>query len=671
MGRAGLIVAALTTSAAWGWDIGAQSVPRVAQRPVSVGDARWTTGFWADRVELCHQVIIPKMREAMEDDRNGAILGNFRVGAGLEEGKHRGTNWSDGDCYKWLEAQAWLYAVTRDPDLGRQMDYWIDLIAKTQADDGYIGTQTQLNPEKDRWAQRIYHELYNHGHLMTAAAVHQQATGKETFVSVARKLADYLDRTFSPRPKQLAHFGWNPSNIMGLVELYRVTGEKRYLKLAGVFVDMRGTVKWPHSMWGLTPRLIDPHPGDQNQNRVPLRKESIAVGHAVTGPYLWCGAADVVAETGDRALLGALQRIWSDVVSRKMYVTGAVGAYHHGVSVRYDLVHEAFGREFELPQRTAYNETCANIANAMWNRRLMQITGGAAFADVMERVLYNSALSPMSLDGKTFCYCNPLRRMHDVELLNHDTPRRLKTLSCYCCPPSVARTIAKSAWWAYGVSDRTVWVNLYGAGKLDTKLPGGDAIGLTQQTDYPWDGKVTLRITKAPTTATSLKLRIPGWADSASIAINGKAIQGKAIPGTYAAIERTWKDGDTVALDLPMRAVLVESDPRVEETWGQAAVMRGPLVYCAEAVDLPKGVSLWDVRLRCDATWTERHEPNLLGGVTVLETEALAAPEPESSGGLLRRVPKGAARPIHLKLIPYYAWNNRDETEMTVWLPLR
>lgn len=645
--------------------------PHTAQQPVGVGDAKWTGGFWADRVDLCHRVIIPAMEQAMRDGENGAVLDNFLVGAGVQQGQHRGTNWSDGDCYKWLEAQAWLYAVTRDPELDKRMDYWIDLIAKTQADDGYIGTQTQLNPDKERWAQRSFHELYNHGHLMTAAAVHKQATGKDTFVNVACKLADYLDRTFGPRPKELAHFGWNPSNIMGLVDLYRVTGQRRYLDLAGVFIDMRGTVKWPNNMWGMTPRSIDPHPGDQNQNRVPLRKESLAVGHAVTGPYLWCGAADFVAETGDQNLLVALQRIWSDVVNRKMYVTGAIGAYHNGVSVRYDLVHEAFGREYELPQRTAYNETCANISNAMWNRRMMQITGDAAYAEVMERVLYNSALSPMSLDGKTFCYCNPLRRVNDVELLNHDTPRRLTTLSCYCCPPSVARTIAKSVWWAYGVSDRAVWVNLYGPSELATQLPGGDKVKLSQQTDYPWDGKVVIRIAAAPATPMALKLRIPAWTSSASITVNERPFEGNVQAGKYATIERTWTGGDVVTLSVPIEPVLVQSDPRVEETWGQTAVTRGPLVYCAESVDLPEGVSLWDVRLQRGADWTEQHRDDLLNGVTVLQTKALAEPARSTTGGLFQRVPAGDPTTIDLTLIPYYAWNNRAETEMTVWLPLR
>jgi len=663
---------ALITCVSWTAGVGSEVTPspHLVQRPVGIGDAKWTEGFWADRFELCHRVVIPNMRQAMEDDRNGAVLGNFRVGAKLEKGGHRGTNWSDGDCYKWLEAQAWLYAVTRDPELDRQMDYWIDLIARTQADDGYIGTQTQLNPEKNRWEQRIYHELYNHGHLMTAAAVHKAATGKGAFVAIACKLADYLDRTFGPRPKELAHFGWNPSNIMGLVDLYRVTGEKRYLDLAGVFIDMRGTTPWPHSMWGLTPRTIDPHPGDQNQNRVPLRKESLAVGHAVTGPYLWCGAADVIAETGDKPLMAAMHRIWHDVTGRKMYVTGAIGAYHHGVSVRFDLVHEDFGREYELPQRTAYNETCANISNAMWNRRLMQLTGEAKYADVMERVLFNAALSPMSLDGKAFCYCNPLRRIRDVELLNHDTPRRLETLQCYCCPPSVARTIAKSPWWAYGVSQDAVWVNLYGSSELDTRLPGGQSVGLNQQTDYPWEGTVTLRIVKAPATAMSVKLRVPGWANSATLRVNGQSHPGDAQPGTYVTVERTWKAGDTITLELPIAPTLLQADPRVEETWGEVAVMRGPIVYCAESIDLPQGVSLWDVRLPRNSQWTARHDAGLLGGATGIETDALAGPAETSSAGLFRRVPSGELRPIRLKMIPYYAWNNRDETEMTVWLPL-
>ncbi|MCH5374814.1 MAG: glycoside hydrolase family 127 protein, partial [Planctomycetes bacterium] len=362
--------------------------------------------------------------------------------------------------------------------------------------------------------------------------------------------------------------------------------------------------------------------------------------------------------------------IWSDIVDKKLYITGGIGAYHQGVSIRHDLVHEAFGREYELPQRDAYNETCANIANAMWNRRLMQITGDARYADVMERVLYNAALSPMSLDGRTFCYCNPLRRQHGTPLLNHDTPSRLETLSCYCCPPSVARTIAKSAWWAFGVSQNTVWINLYGAGELNTTLPGGAALKMRLASDYPWSGDVTIRMVEAPDEALTVQMRVPGWIDSVAIQVNGQPTDLDAKPGTYTAIKRRWSAGDTIRLQMPMKPTLIESHPLVEANWGQSAVVRGPVVYCAESVDLPDGIAVTDIRLPRDTTWTEQCDQNQLGGAIVLETDAWAAPRSDPAEGLFRRVAKDALRPFRLKLIPYYAWNNRGETEMTVWMPL-
>jgi DUF1680 family protein len=503
------------------------------------------------------------------------------------------------------------------------MDDWIDLIARTPAPDGYICTQTQLNRNKERWAMRTHHELYNMGHLMTAACVHHQATGKTTFLAVARKLADYLEKIFGPRPKELAHFGWNPSNIMGLVDLYRVTGEARYLKLAGTFVDMRGTVKWGRSEWGDT-KTFDPHPGDQNQNRVPLREESQAVGHAVTAAYLYCGAADVVAETAEPALREALERIWLDTTEKKMYITGAIGAHHHTVSIRHDKVHEAFGAAYDLPNRTAYNETCANIGNAMWNWRMLQVSGQARYAEVMERVLYNSALSPMNIEGTHFCYANPLERQRDMTGGRHDTPERWSVFTCYCCPPSVARTLAK----------------------LETTLPGGGAVGITQKTDYPWDGRVTIRIEKAPAQLAALRLRIPAWADNASARVNGQVIEWDIASGTYYELRRNWTGGDVVELYLPMKVTLIEAHPRVEAA---------------------RNVDIDNVSVSRDAKWTYRHEPNLLGGVTVLEaTGVVRSDKPMKE--LYRRLVKKPTQPTALRLIPYYAWNNRGPGDMTVWL---
>lgn len=338
--------------------------PHARIQPLPMTAARWSEGFWHERFELCRHTVLPGMREALLDPSNAARLSNFVVGAGLEAGEHVGVNWSDGDCYKWIEAMAHVYALTGDPDLDAEMDHWIGLIAETQDTDGYINTQVQLKPERKRWGQRIYHELYNMGHLMTAACVHHAATGKRGFLDVAVRLADYLYGVFQPRPEELAHFGFNPSNIMGLVDLYRATGEPRHLELAGIFVDMRGSRPWATQQWG---RVWgdDPHPGDQNQDRVALRKETEAVGHAVTAAYLYCGATDVAAEMGEGELIEALERIWRDVTRRKLYLTGGIGAYHHGISPRGDMVHEAFGRDYELPSASAYNETCANIGQAI------------------------------------------------------------------------------------------------------------------------------------------------------------------------------------------------------------------------------------------------------------------------------------------------------------------
>ena len=630
------------------------SSPHRKVHPTPPGAARWTGGLWGERFDRCHTQMIPSMREAMEQPGNGARLSNLRVAAGLEEGKHEGNNWSDGDVCKWLEAMAHVYAVTQDPDLDRQMDELIELFARSQDDDGYLCTQVQLNPHKERWGDRVYHELYNMGHLMTAATVHHAATGKRSFLDVAVKLAEYLYATFQPRPPELAHFGWNPSNIMGLVDLYHATGEPRYLELAGIFVDMRGS---------------RPGGSDQNQFRVPLREETEAVGHAVTAGYLWCGAADVYAETGEEALWEALDRIWHDVVERRMYITGAIGALHWGASKRRDLVWEAFGLDYQLPGATAYNETCANISNAMWNRRMLSLTGDAKYADLMERVLHNSMLSGTNLDGTRFCYTNVLRWYGDEhELHSNDMKERSFVTHCYCCPPNVVRTLAGLHDWAYGLSDDGVWVHLYGNSRLDTEVPGG-RITLSQETDYPWSGDVKLTVGQAPGQPFALMLRIPGWAEGASIRINGRRADADAAPGTYAAVQRTWSAGDVVELRLPLAARLIAAHHKVEEARNHLAVMRGPLVYCLEECDLPEGVGVEDVYLPRDVELMPTHVPDLLGGVTVLDAEARKAVGGEPDGALYRTAGAAAFEPLPIRLIPYYAWWNRGNHPMSVWLP--
>jgi uncharacterized protein len=503
------------------------------------------------------------------------------------------------------------------------------------------------------------------GHLLTAACIHHRVTGKNNFLDVARKVADYLYTVFEPRPKELAHMDFNPSNIMGAAELYRTTGERKYLHLAGIFVTMRGS---------------QPGGTDETQSKIPLREETEAVGHAVTATYLWCGAADVYAETGEPELFDALERLWQDVTTHKLYITGGTGALHHGLANRVvergrnDPVHEAFGAPYELPNRTAYNETCANIGNAMWNWRMLLLTGDAKYADVMERVWYNSMLSAIGLEGKDSFYTNPLRRGLKDVLEGNDSAERYATPTPpahpFCCPPSLIRTIAQLHTYAYGLSTDAVWIHLYGGSRLDTQLPGGAPIKLSQQTDYPWDGKITIRLEQVPATKTALRLRIPAWVSAPTVKLNGKKVVQAIQPGSYCELRRPWSVGDTVELDLPMPVVLMQSHPLVEENRNHVAAMRGPLVYCLESVDLPKGIAIESVRLPRDAKWKVRHDPSLLHSVTLLETQAQAVSPSANTASLYRPMLAGKAQSMRLCLIPYYAWCNRGVGEMTVWLPL-
>jgi len=606
--------------------------------------------------------MITEMWKVLQIPDNGASFHNFLIAAGRKQGPSGTTVFGDGDFYKWLESVAHVYATTHEPELDRQMDEIIAVIAQAQAADGYLSTPIQISG-KQRWQRFGDHELYNMGHLMTAAAIHHRATGKSTLLAVARKNADYLYRLFQPRPKELAHFCFNPSQIMGLTELYRATGEKRYLELAGIFVDMRGS---------------QPGGSDNHQARTPLRAETEALGHAVVGPYLWAGAADVYMETGEPALRDALTRLWNNVTQQKMYVTGAIGAVHQSASHHKDLVTEAFGKPYELPSRTAYNETCANIANAMWNWRMLSLSGDARHADVMELVFHNSMLSGVSLKGTEFFYTNVLRRHgSDLPMMWLDTlerwpdtaPSRHKELRAYCCPPNVVRTVASLHEYAYGVSSGAVWVNLYGANSLELGRPGGARLKLRQETAYPWDGRIRITIEQPDKGELALKLRIPGWSEGAALKLNG-AVQRLALtPGTYAEVRRVWKAGDVVELDLPMPVRLIESNPYVEETRNQVAVARGPMVYCLESPDLPAGVRVSEIAIPSRVRFTHKHEDRLLNGVTVIEGSAVRYAEGDWSKALFRVLRPSRPEHVSVRLIPYYAWANRGISHMTVWMP--
>ncbi len=467
-----------------------------------------------------------------------------------------------------------------------------------------------------------------------------------------------------PTP-QLAGHAVCPSHYMGLVDLFRTTGERRYLDLVVKLVEMRTLMQGG---------------GDDNQDRIPFRQQTQALGHAVRANYLLAGVADVYSETGDASLLGPLEAIWKNVVFGKMYVTGGCGALYDGASPdgakdqkMITRVHQAYGREYQLPNLTAHNETCANIGNALWNWRMLRLTGQARFADVVECVLYNSMLSGISLDGKRFFYTNPLKRVKAMPFELRWSRTREPFISCFCCPPNVVRMIAQAHRFAYATSPEGFWVNLYGSSLLETSLPEGSAVKLRQETDYPWDGKVKIAVDAAGK-AFSLMVRIPGWAEGTTVTINGKAVGQKVQPGEYLKLHRTWSAGDVVCLDISMPVRLVEANPLVEETRNQVAVMRGPLVYCLESVDLPAGVRVADVVIPRDIELVSRPAKDfagLMGGIVALEGQALATDSGDWTGALYREARPVSLRPVPIRLVPYFAWDNRGLGEMSVWLPVR
>jgi DUF1680 family protein len=639
--------------------------PHAKLTGVGLTEARWTTGFWAKRLATCRDRTIPAMFRLMDGTEHSQFLENFRVAAGDVPGRHRGPKWNDGDFYKWLEAAAALYAVEPDPELDRRMDQVIALIGRAQRADGYLHTPVLVGQRNGGGVKPFgdpqAFEVYNMGHLMTAACVHHRATGKTNLLDVARRSADFLCEAFKSPDAKLAGHGICPAHYMGLVEMYRATREPRYLDLARRLIDMRDQVV------GGT---------DDNQDRVPFRQQTKAVGHAVRANYLYAGVSDVYAETGDATLFAPLPKIWGDLVSRKLYVTGGCGALYDGASPdgskdqkQITRVHQAYGRDYQLPNATAHNETCAAIGNVLWNWRMLQLTGDAKYADVIEQSMYNAILSGVSIDGTSFFYTNTLRQFDPMPVELRWSRQRQPWISCFCCPPNVARTIAESASYAYARSERGLWVTLYGAGECRTRLKDGTPVTLTQETGYPWDGKVRLTVTVAEPKEFSLMLRIPSWSRGGVVAVNGEPVHEPTKPGTFCEIRRSWAKGDVVELNLPMPARLVEANPLVEETRNQVAIIRGPIVYCLESTDLPAGVRVQAVRVPRDGRWAARRESNLLGGVAVVEGAGVAsAPTADWNGQLYRDVSPSADRSIDLKLIPYFAWANRGKSEMSVWL---
>jgi hypothetical protein len=640
--------------------------PHATMYMVDLGDVTWNGGLLGERFETCRTTMIPHMWNIFADPVASHGWDNYLIAAGLKPGKFSGPPFNDGDFLKWFEALAQVYAVTKDPQLDAKMDEIIAVIAKAQREDGYLHTQTiipQRQGQKAKeFADREHFETYNMGHLITAACVHYRATGKTTMLDLARKAADYIDGLCKNVPHELARNAICPSHYMAVIELYRVTREPRYLELGKQLIEIRSLVS-------------EKEGSDHNQDRMPFRKMKEAVGHAVRANYLYAGVADVFAEAGDKTLFETIETISDDVAGQKLYITGMTGAIYDGASPdgvdhtqhKYiKTIHQAYGRDYQLPNLTAYNETCATIGYGMWIWRMLTLTGDATYADLFEQTFYNGVLPGINLDGDHYFYVNPLKKLHDFKVpLRWSRTRTPNIRASFCCPPNVVRTIAEAHNYVYSLSDDTLWVHLYAPNNLDTAWIDGSRIKLRQETEYPWKGDVMFTIEEAPAREVALKLRIPGWlhAGNAQLRVNGQAVEAELKPGSYAEVKRTWRAGDSVELTMKFGPTLWEANPLVEETIDQVAVKYGPLVYCVESNDLPEGVRLTDLALALrDEPLSFKLEP-----AEIAKTQVFALTLPAVAlqrGGwtpdqLYREVKPTAPREFNLKLVPYYAWGRK------------
>ncbi len=616
------------------------------------GYARWrmlplkavslSGGFWLQRQETNRHVSLAHGYQMLEQAGN---FNNFRLAAGLIQGKYQGRIFLDSDVYKWLEAVG--YELTQKPnaELQKLADEVIDLVGTAQHSDGYLNTYYQVVEPNNRWSDLDFgHELYCAGHLFQAAVAYYRATQTTKLLEIATRLADYLVSVFGPdkRPGAPGH----PEVEMALVELYRLTDQSAYLDLAKFFIDQRGKGVMRGLGWAKA---------EYHQDRVPVRQAEEVEGHAVRAMYLNAGVTDLYLETGEPALLAAMQQQWRDMTETKLYLTGGLGARYEG---------EAFGAPFELPADQCYCETCAAIGSIMWNWRMLLTTGEGRFADLIESTLYNGFLSGLALDGQNFFYMNPL--------LSRGGYVRQPWYEVACCPPNIMRLLASLGQY-FATTDATgLQIHMYNSATLKTVLPSGQRVGLTLQTDYPWQNQIKLTFQETDGSAWPLRLRVPGWCTDAQAAVNGQPLKQLPLENGYLVLEQSWQPGDTIELSLSLETQLIEANPRVDAVRDSLAIQRGPLVYCLEQIDQPQA-NLIDVQLDDTATleaiWREDLLPE---GIMAIQTTGYVVEDNRWSGRLYRTLSRGeklSRQPVRLTAVPYYIWANRGANAMRVWIP--
>lgn len=557
----------------------------------------------------------------------------------------------DSDIAKWIEMASYTLATHYDAALDARIDDLVARIAKAQRPDGYFNTYFIRREPAKRWTNlRDWHELYCAGHLIEAAVAHRQVTGKPALLDVMQRYADYIATVFGPGPNQRRGYCGHPEIELALVKLARLTGERRYLELAKFFVDERG--RQPH-YFDQEARARGEDPAAQyygtyeySQSHVPVREQRQVVGHAVRAMYLYSAMADLAGECGDRSLMDACKTLWADLTGKRLYVTGGLGP-----SAR----NEGFTADYDLPNETAYAETCAAVGLIFWAHRMLLVEHDARYADMMELALYNGALSGLSLDGEHFFYDNPLA--------SRGEHRRWTWHRCPCCPPNIGRLIASLGQYVYSTGPGEAAVHLYIAGRARLSL-GGVNVVLTQATQYPWDGAIALQVEPERPAEFALRLRVPGWCRSARLQVNGEEIDLEAVMDRgYAHIRRRWRKGDAVVLSLAMPAERIYAHPDVAADIGRVALKRGPIVYCVEGND--NNVPMHRIALPRGNPIAARFEPGLLSGVGTLAAEAVVVRSEENA--LYRTDPPGA-QPTTIRAIPYSFWSNRDPAAMSVWI---
>ena len=643
-----------------------------AAMAVPLKNVRIQDPFWSKYMQLVRDIVIPYQWEALNDRVPDAApshaMQNFRIAAGLESGEFYGFVFQDTDVAKWLETVSYCLEVHPDPALDQLVDEVIAVIAKAQQPDGYLNTYYTIKEPGNRWTNlREAHELYTAGHFIEAAVAHYQATGKRTLLEILCRFADHIDATFGPEPEKSKGYPGHPEIELALVKLYAVTGEKRYLRLSQYFIEQRGQEPYYFDLEAEKRGHTMIFPGFDKLDRQyaqthrPVRQQTVAVGHAVRAVYLYSGMADVAAETGDRELFAACQRLWQNITTKQMYLTGGIGQTERG---------EAFTFDYDLPNDTVYAETCASIGLMMFAQRMLKIETDHRYADVLEQALYNTVLSGIALDGTRYFYVNPLEVWPEACAKDphkqHVKPVRPKWYACACCPPNLSRTVMSLGGYAYTTKNQMIAVHLYLGGEATVEL-AGRPIRLTQATDYPWEGQVTIILGLSEPRQFGVSLRIPGWCRAARIKVNGVilAAQEQVRQQGYAQIERVWQDGDRIELELAMPVEIIQAHPNVRENVGKVALKRGPLVFCLEEVD--NGGNLAAIVLPPNPKLTATFEADVLGGVVVIRGEAFRL-DATSWEDVLYQPVDLRLKPVTITAIPYHRWGNRTPGEMLTWI---